>query len=128
MFVSAALGSASCRGVIAAITEGRVTPVVSPRLLTDLRRVLTRPKFRHIATTAAADELIQLIEGHGMLITPRHQLHVSRDPDDNHLFSLAIEGGASAIVSGDADVLSALPIAGLRVVSPRQFLAWLARR
>lgn len=94
----------------------------------DLRSVLARPKFRTAITPAAIKDLIKLLESQALMLTPRHDVRICRDPDDDHLFSLAIAGGAAAIISGDADVLETPPIGGLRVLSPRACLGWLKTR
>lgn len=46
-----------------------------------------------------------------------------RDPDDNRLLELAVDGGAAAIVTGDADLLSLHPFQGIAILNPRDFLA-----
>jgi len=45
-----------------------------------------------------------------------------RDPKDDKFLELAIDGKASCIVSGDADLLVLHPFRGIRVVTVQQFL------
>jgi len=49
---------------------------------------------------------------------------VCRDADDLVLAS-AVSAGADRVVTGDQDLLVLQQYAGVRVVSPRQFLEWL---
>ena len=52
-------------------------------------------------------------------ITPE----VSRDPDDDCVLATAVAGGAEAIVSGDADLLTLSSDRGIEMLSPRQFVS-----
>jgi predicted nucleic acid-binding protein len=46
---------------------------------------------------------------------------LSRDPDDDYLFALAVEHGAERIVTGDADLLD-IAEPPVPVIGVRQFL------
>jgi predicted nucleic acid-binding protein len=48
-----------------------------------------------------------------------------RDPKDDKFLELAISGGASYIVSGDADLLTLHPFRGIAVITPQDFLVTL---
>lgn len=86
--------------ILLAWLEGRFHLVVSPGLLSELERVLRRPKFRPYLTEEEAAAYVSLI---------RH-------------FALAREHGADFLVSGDPH-LTRLRRARPPVVSPRDFLA-----
>lgn len=45
-----------------------------------------------------------------------------RDPDDNQILELAVDGRAAAIVTGDADLLALHPFQGIAILNPRDFL------
>lgn len=47
---------------------------------------------------------------------------ISRDPEDNMLFSCALESGVDFIVSGDKDVLVVKNFRGTQVLTPKEFL------
>ena len=47
---------------------------------------------------------------------------VCRDPKDDMVFECAVLAGASVIVSGDKDLLAVKTYAGIRVLTPREFL------
>ena len=128
IFVSSLLGSSSCRRVTAAIVEGTITPVVSSSFLTTLRGVLGRPKFRSVIGPAACDELLSLLEVRALRVLPRHAVRIARDPDDDQLLSLALEGAAKAIVSGDNDLTSLGSFSGIPILTPGQFLLWRERQ
>ena len=128
VFVAALLGSPSCRDVLAAIADGTATLVCSRSLIRELRGVVARPKFRGTVTTDAAEELVEFLESHALFLTPRHLVKLSRDPDDNHLLSLALESHASALISGDKDITSLRSVFPVPILTPGEFAIWLATR
>ena len=52
---------------------------------------------------------------------------VTRDPKDDYLIAYALVGEADYLVTGDQDLLVLEQVGGLRIVSPRAFLAVLNR-
>lgn len=128
VFVSALLGSAPCRAVVGAIADGAVIPIVSSRFLAELRGVLRRPKFHPHVTPAAIEGLSQFLESRALAVAPSPQIRITRDPDDDHLLSLAVAGAAEVIVSGDKDVTALRSFAGIPILTPGDFLSSLKRR
>jgi uncharacterized protein len=108
--------------LLRAAREGRVDLVVSPRLLAELAGVLRREKFR---AYLSLDDAIEYVEGLAVLAEtvadPQDAPSVSRDPADDYLVALAGAAGATAIVSGDADLL-ALDAPPAPVLTPRMVL------
>lgn len=106
-----------------AAREGRLDLIVSPRLLAELAAVLSREKFRTYLTLNEASEYV---EGLAVLAETVADVddppEVSRDPDDDYLVALARATGATAIVSGDSDLV-ALQSRGFSVVTAREFMA-----
>jgi putative PIN family toxin of toxin-antitoxin system len=101
--------------------------VVSWKLLDELDRVLARPKFRRYATESEARALVALLRARGIKVEDPSQVErLTRDPHDDYLFALAAAAGATAVVSGDAD-LTELPSAPVAVLTPRAFLEMVAR-
>ncbi|MEO7271642.1 MAG: putative toxin-antitoxin system toxin component, PIN family, partial [Vicinamibacterales bacterium] len=45
-----------------------------------------------------------------------------RDPKDDKFLELAVNGGASVIVTGDADLLSLHPFRGIDILPPAAYL------
>jgi len=110
VFVSALIGkkgSAPDR-VLRAFTEDKLEVVVSPALLTELERVLARPKIRKHVDESQAREYVERIRRHAMIVDdPDLVPPTTRDPDDDFLVTLARREHCEGIVSGDLDLREA---------------------
>ncbi len=66
---------------------------------------------------------------YGREVSISGELHVvEKDPDDDMFIECAIVSGASMIVSGDSHLLDLGEYQGVKVLSPGDFLDWLAAR
>jgi len=94
--------------------------VLSEALWDELLRTLKR-KFR-----LTADDLpvLPLYRQHAEWCEPATLPEpVCRDPDDDVVLATALAGGAEAIVTGDADLLTLGRYSGIEIISPREFVA-----
>ena len=96
--------------------------LISLPLLRELSRVLTYPKFAPYITPAERTQFLALLTLKGTLTTITVQLAVVRDPKDNFVLELAVSGGASVIISGDADLLTLGSYDSIPIHTPAQFL------
>lgn len=57
--------------------------------------------------------------------TPRQAFDkaLHRDPKDNKFLELAVDGKASCLIAGDADLLVLNPFCGIPVLTPTEFLS-----
>lgn len=102
--------------------------VLSPDIIEEVLKALAYPKVRkHVRADINAALWFENIVVLADLIAGDHALHrVSQDPDDDTYVAAAVEGRATFIVSGDPDLLEIKEHAGIRIVTPRQFLDALA--
>lgn len=45
-----------------------------------------------------------------------------RDPKDDHIFALAMDASAKAIITGDRDLLVMHPFKGVNILTPADFI------
>jgi putative PIN family toxin of toxin-antitoxin system len=92
----------------------------SPLLTTELRDVLSRPKFDKYLTGSRSDYLLV----YELSTTPFNTIPVFEDcpdPKDNYLFDLAIQAKADYLVTGDKVVLSTPVPSPLKVITLTEF-------
>lgn len=114
--------SLAARAVDLAIIEGRL--LVSEATLSELARVLARPKFDRYVDIRDRQEFIRHLGTLVETVTILQRLQACRDPKDDMFLDVAINGRAGAIITGDADLLALDPFMGIRIVTPA---AWLER-
>ena len=108
---------------------GRFTVLYSRETLAEFINVISRPnlieKYRIQEQDFRAFRSLILMRGKRIEIkTP---VNVCRDPKDNGYLSLALDGHADTIVSGDGDLLSLNPFRGIPIIKPAEFLDILAK-
>ena len=89
----------------------------------EIAGVVRRPKFDRYLSQRRREELLASTIRDSEFIAPTSAILVCRDADDNKYLDLAVDGMASAIVSGDADQLVLHPFRGIPVLTPRDFIA-----
>jgi putative PIN family toxin of toxin-antitoxin system len=104
------------------LRAGAFELVVSPMLLTELREVLARAKFRRYVSESDIDAYVDLIRRESIVLPDPEPASepLSADPDDEYLIDLAREARADALVSGDAHLLDLRD--ELPTMTPREFL------
>ena len=64
----------------------------------------------------------ELLAAAALWVEPREAVRDCRDPTDNRYLELALAAGASAILTGDEDLLVLHPWRGIPVLRPAEFL------
>jgi uncharacterized protein len=106
-------------------TDGDFDLVVSPLLLAELEKVLSRPKFRASIDKIHVDALLTgLVEDAVLVDDPPPRAGLTPDPGDDYLVALAQKADAQCIVSGDAHLTQLVDISP-PVRTPREFREFL---
>jgi len=125
VYVSAAIsGQGAPAQLLQVAVEGRVVLLLSALLLSELREVLERPKFRRWLTPDDIEEFLDalVLLGEPVRDPPSDQRpRWCRDPDDDYLVALLEHTDAHILVSGDKDLLE-LHRPGVEVRTARQVL------
>lgn len=90
---------------------------------TELQTRIARPKFdRYFGERGRFMHLAQLAQS-ALFFDIVATANACRDPADNKFLALAVDAGASAIITGDDDLLTLHPYQGIQIVSPSGFLS-----
>ena len=97
--------------------------LLSLEMANEAIEVLRREKFDRYLTRERRAELVAATIRASIFLDTTSSVTACRDPDDNRILELALDGGAAAVVTGDTDLLSLHPFQGISILSPREFLA-----
>lgn len=111
--------------VLHRLRAGDYVLLYSPGLLAEILEVLRRDRFRTKYGVQEDDIeiLLTLIVLRGEEILPSTHIENCRDPKDNQILEVAVDGKADVIVTGDNDLLVLHPFRGVPIVGPAEFLA-----
>ncbi len=96
--------------------------LISLDLLWEIARVLRKPKFDKYLTETERLDILNQIQAAAELIEITVRIEACRDPDDNKLLELALNGKADFLITGDRDLLVLNPFRGLPILTPADFL------
>jgi putative PIN family toxin of toxin-antitoxin system len=110
--------------VLLRLRRGDYTLLYTQPVLVELVDVLNRPRLRRKYELSDDDikTVLALIMLRGEPVTPEQPITVCRDPKDNKFLEAVVAGRADIIVSGDEDLLTLHPFAGIPILRPVAFL------
>ena len=79
--------------------------IFSEELLDEFMAVVTRPKFKKYFSNADINLMLKFIEQNAEFVSVSSEVSICRDDKDNFLLSLAKDGQADFLLSGDKDLL-----------------------
>lgn len=123
--------SGSPHQVLLAFRKREFTLIVSRAIIAEVEQVLQRPYFRDQRGITADDvvRIKRLLVKRSQLVHPQScRILVPADPDDDPILECALAGEADFLVTGDHHLLELERFEGIRIVTPRQFLAILEAR
>lgn len=113
-------GSVPGRAVRKAVDAGQL--LVSDATLAELAAVLARPKFDPYITIADRQEFIRLLGRIAERIPITYTVHACRDPKDNMILEVAVNGHADLILTGDQDLLTLRTFQEIPITSPSSYI------
>ena len=75
-------------------------------MLDEFLEVARRPKLKRFFSHSDIEDLLETIEEYAEFVTVHTRIEVCRDPKDNFLLSLSIDGNADFLITGDKDLLT----------------------
>lgn len=115
-------GSVPARALWLALDLGAL--LMSEALIEELRTVLSKPRFDRYATRAEREEFLRDLAREADTVEITETVQACRDPNDDKILELAVNGRADCIVTGDDDLLVMDPFRGIAIIRPAEFLAF----
>ena len=94
----------------------------SKELLFEFIQVAARPKLSRYFKERELVELIDFLKYFSELIQVKSQVVICRDPKDNFLLALALDGKASHLLTGDHDLLSIHRFGQTSILTIREYM------
>jgi putative PIN family toxin of toxin-antitoxin system len=91
-------------------------------LIEELTRTSTYPKLKKYLGPDAVVEMLSNLESYIDLIEVKSTIQICRDPKDNFLLSLAVDGNADFLLTGDKDLLEIKKIEKTAIMTISNFL------
>ncbi len=120
--VSALLFNDSVPGQALFLALDLGTILTSETLVFELGDVLARPRFDSYIARAERVAFLQAYLRESELVPITEVVRQCRDPKDDMVLEVAVNGAASSIVTGDNDLLAHDPFRGIAIVTPADFL------
>lgn len=94
----------------------------SKELLDEFIEVTGRPKLKKYFNKVDLQNLLVQIDLHAEFINVSSNVELCRDPKDNFLISLALDGNANFLLTGDNDLLVLKKVGKTQIITITQFL------
>jgi putative PIN family toxin of toxin-antitoxin system len=107
--------------LVAMIHNHKLTVLTSEQLVTEIREVLSRPKFKKYMKHSDIKEVITLHLKLCRFVGTEETTNQLSDAKDNFLLNLYNEGKATILVSGDKELLREADELNYRVMTLREF-------
>ena len=108
------------RAIDKAVEEAQL--LISEATLEELADVLARAKFDPYITVGDRQEFLRLLDRIAEIVPIVHTIRACRDARDDKFLELAVNGEASLIITGDADLLELDPFQGIPIITPASYL------
>jgi uncharacterized protein len=89
----------------AVIANNAVILIFSQELIDEIVEVTQRSKFRKYFPIDDVENLLLKIRARSVFVTVTSEADACRDPKDNFLLALSIDGNATHLLTGDKDLL-----------------------
>ncbi|WP_396229713.1 putative toxin-antitoxin system toxin component, PIN family [Geminocystis sp. NIES-3709] len=100
--------------------------LISSEILSELIDVLSRQKFDRYLSREIREDFLASLYIEAQIIEITDKIEICRDFNDNKFLELAVNGNATHIITGDKDLLELHPFQGIPILTPRQFLQFIA--
>jgi uncharacterized protein len=105
------------------LTTDHIVLLFSEELIDEFVEVAQRTKFRKYFSTSDLEDLLSAINTKAEFILVHSAVQICRDSKDNFLLSLAKDGKATHLLTGDKDLLVLQRIGKTRIITITEYLS-----
>lgn len=95
--------------------------IFSEELLDEFLEVVNRPKFKKYFSKIDINQILEFIDQNAEFVNVFSEVSICRDDKDNFLLSLAKDGRADFILSGDKDLLDLIKFESTEILTIKEF-------
>lgn len=88
------------------VADDRLEILADAELFNEIEEVAARPKFSKYLNVALVSDFIQILRERVLIVETISEVHICRDPNDDFLLAICLDGSAEYFISGDSDLLS----------------------
>jgi uncharacterized protein len=103
-----------------ALANGEI--LLSLELLEEISEVLERPKFDRYVIREEREAFLDALVQRAVLVEVVESVRVCRDPKDDKVLEVALNGNASYVITGDQDLLVLNPFREIEILTAEEFL------
>jgi putative PIN family toxin of toxin-antitoxin system len=101
--------------------SGQIVLVFSKESLSEFIEVTQRPKFKKYFSETDVIALTKVIDDYAEFVDVTANITTCRDEKDNFLLSLAVDGNADYLLTGDSDLLVLNPQGHTKIITISDF-------
>ena len=88
----------------------------------ELQEILERPKFNKYVSFEIRSQFLTQLKFEAERIIILEKINVCRDPKDNKILEVGVNGNADYLITGDQDLLVLNPFQGIEIITVNEFL------
>lgn len=101
----------------------KVRFLFSAELIAEIKAVINKPKLaKYFTKITSVDEMFEAFGSYIDFVIVEQNVSLCRDPNDDFLLSLAQDGKADYILTGDKDLLDLNPFGKVKIITVSDFL------
>ena len=121
LFISTLFNTESAPAQAVAFVLNHMQSLRSSELAAELEQVMNRPKFVDRFSAEARERILRAADISSVYVAVTSTVQDCRDPKDDMLLALALDGSADLILTGDLDLLVLHPWRGIDSYRPLTF-------
>ena len=103
------------------VETNKIELLYSNQLILEIDNVVNRPKFKKYFDAESVKLIYDLFKKNGTKIELKTDLQICRDPKDNFLLNLAVDGNADYLITDDKDLLILEKINNTKIITIADF-------